>query len=172
MRALALVLLAGCAGSSDVSGTDSEVSDVPVEPGARIGTGELEFEPLEEGDRIDIIHGPQGGYHFLASVRVKGIEAGNPHELSSPSNPTVRFQVYWDDREWVPEATYTQGLDPVDPPVDGFTDEMVGRLAILDITSDAVLDGADVVFEVTVEDVNGLVVTDALTLKAKPHPAN
>ena len=56
-----LILTQGCASSAI--------------PAVEIGTGEIEFQPLDDGDMLDIIQGPQGGFHLLGSLRVKGIEA-------------------------------------------------------------------------------------------------
>jgi hypothetical protein len=34
-----------------------------------VGTGEREFEILAEGDSVVMVHGPQGGWHMLGSMR-------------------------------------------------------------------------------------------------------
>ena len=60
-----------------------------VDPEVLLGTGEYEFETLEDGDEIDIVYGPQGGYHLLGSIRIKGLEAGDYTDLSHVSNPTM-----------------------------------------------------------------------------------
>lgn len=45
----------------------------PCKPGespeVEIGTGELAFEPL--GERTELVHGPQGGYHLLISLQMR-----------------------------------------------------------------------------------------------------
>lgn len=35
-----------------------------------VGGGSSEYEPLSEGDPATLVHGPQGGWHVLASARV------------------------------------------------------------------------------------------------------
>jgi hypothetical protein len=56
-------------GGSDGGTGDSAdpclVEDAVVE----VGTGEVSFEPLEDGDEIVVINGPQGGQHILGSLR-------------------------------------------------------------------------------------------------------
>lgn len=68
-----MLALAGCAGpapAGDASVTDAP-GDVPS-PGVRIelGTGQLGWEPLAPtGTHVELIHGPQGGYHLFGRVR-------------------------------------------------------------------------------------------------------
>ena len=39
-------------------------------PTAEIGTGETQWIDLADGDGVTMVHGPQGGWHILASARV------------------------------------------------------------------------------------------------------
>ena len=80
------------------------------EPGIELGTGEWEWETLEGVTEMPIIQGPQGGFHFLGSVRVSGIEPGDP-DLANPNNPTTAFAVLLDGEDITMSATHTQGLD-------------------------------------------------------------
>ena len=98
-----------------------------VEPGILLGTGEYEFEALGDGDEIDIVYGPQGGYHLLGSIRIKGLEAGDDADLSNESNPTTRFEIIANDMQLVMSPPFTQGYPNVVDDVD-WTHEMVGRL--------------------------------------------
>ena len=138
----------------------------------RLGTGEWEWEALENGDEVPVILGPQGGHHLLSSVRVSGLEAGDSDNISDENNPTTSFYVWVDGVNLTPGARYIQGLDPIDDTVDPYTHEMVGRFAILDIEDDDELDGVELTFEVVVEDVEGNQVSDLLELVAYPHPYN
>lgn len=64
---LALVLaLVGCAPEGDGG-------EAAAPLGCEVGTGYDAFEPLEEGDPVDIIAGPQGGYHVFTSVHCEGV---------------------------------------------------------------------------------------------------
>ena len=163
IRQLPLLGLSGC-----------QVAEVPVDPGIELGTGELEFEALDDGDELSLIRGPQGGYHFLGSVRTKGIEAGDPDDLTHPDNPTVTFQANILDMDLVPNAQYEQGLD--ENQVDPWTHEMIGRLAILDIghnvDADNQMAGLDVRFSVTVVDASGDEYTDLVDAIITLHPFN
>ena len=49
---------------------------------------------------------------------------------------------------------------------------MIGRFAILGIDSDGELDGEDVVFSVTVTDVDGVQVSDERRVTCVPDPRN
>ena len=39
-----------------------------------LGTGETEFVPLDDGDEVPLVYGPQGGWHVDATARFGGIE--------------------------------------------------------------------------------------------------
>lgn len=60
---------------------------------AELGTGESVFEPLADGADLPFVRGPQGGWHVLGSVRVRGLTI--PRELSTPPEdlPVVRFEL-------------------------------------------------------------------------------
>jgi hypothetical protein len=159
---LLLSLLLACGGP--------DAGQVPVE--GQLGTGEWEWEALVDGDEIPVIQGPQGGFHLLGSVRVAGLETGDPDDLSESQNPTTSFHVWRGSTDLTPGARYVQGLDPVTDDIEPFTHEMIGRFAILDIDDDDELDGVELLFEVVVEDVQGELASDALWLWGYPDPNN
>ena len=104
---------------------------------------------------------------------MSGIEPGDPDDLGEVDNPTTTFFAWVNGENLAPVARYVQGLDPVsDTSVTDFSHEMIGRFAILDIEADDELDGVELTFEVVVEDVNGGLVSDSLSLVAYPHPYN
>lgn len=138
------------------------------EPAALLGTGEWEWQDLY--DEINVILGPQGGYHILGSVRVRGLVPGDPDNLGEPTNPTTHFEVLHGGEDLIISSDYVQGLDESSDP--GWEHEMVGRFAILGISSDADLDGEDVLFRVTVTDSEGVSLTDEKTLRCFPDPRN
>ena len=39
-------------------------------PSLIVGTGEREFETLDEGEEVVMVHGPQGGWHMLGSIQL------------------------------------------------------------------------------------------------------
>jgi hypothetical protein len=158
---LTALLLGGCAG---------EV--IEVDPNVVLGTGEITFEPIVEGQDLEFILGPQGGYHFLASMRVQGVAAGDPADRTFSGNPTTTFTAFLVEdgsRIDLDASSYTQGLEPLP---DGVTYQMVGRLLILDIRDCADLENRDVRIEVEVRDDAGVVVRDARTVRAVPSPFN
>jgi hypothetical protein len=107
IRLLLLAAVAACGADGMVYG----------DPAAVIGTGELEFEPLGDGDELYVVLGPQGGYHLNGSVRVQGVAPGNPDDLLDPDNPTTEFRAFvGDQRVDAGGARYTQGLDPAPEP--------------------------------------------------------
>lgn len=83
-RALLLAAaLAGCTGDppatpsdsaapSDSGGVDTATPPcLRADPELDVGTGDSAFEPLSPGDPVVMVHGPQGGWHMLGSVRVR-----------------------------------------------------------------------------------------------------
>ena len=125
---------------------------------------------LTDGDHIEIIQGPQGGYHFFGSMRAAGLDQGDPSDLTETRNPTTEFRVFHNAvRVDAMASRYTQGLQSTE---DCATFAMVGRLVILDISNDEQLAEQQVRFEVEVTDTRGRRATDARVLIARPHPGN
>lgn len=142
----------------------------PVMPTIEIGTGELDFEPIQDGQDLEFILGPQGGYHFLASMRVTGIDPGTRTDLTDPRNPTTEFRAWvGDTRVDLRASMYTQGLDRR---ADGEGYEMIGRLLILDITGNSDLQNMNTRVEVMVTDADGIMLQDERTIRAVPSPLN
>ena len=71
------MLLTGCA---------FETEAPPAEPSVEVGTGTWRFEPLEEGQGVDLIRGAQGGWHMWVALRTTGIEQDRVH-LALESQP-------------------------------------------------------------------------------------
>lgn len=42
-------------------------------PALEVGTGETAYAPLEPGGLVELIHGPQGGYHILIGLAARGL---------------------------------------------------------------------------------------------------
>lgn len=53
----------------------------PCEPGddvtLELGTGETAFEPLEAGAAVELVHGPQGGFHTYVGFAATGLDASS-----------------------------------------------------------------------------------------------
>lgn len=60
-------MLLGCAPEAQDSGHGADTVMVQV------GTGERDFQPLEVGEDVTMVHGPQGGWHMLGSARLTGL---------------------------------------------------------------------------------------------------
>jgi len=173
LRCAALALLVVACGEEGPAGTDAgpagfDAGDAP--PMVELGTGETEFVPLTEGQELEYIRGPQNGFHFFGSMRVSGVDPGNPDDLSDPRNPTTEFQVFRGaERVDLMASRYVQGLDPATG-ADGHA--MIGRLVILDNDEVPTLEGEMVRITVTVTDADGTSVSDERTIVAIPHPSN
>jgi hypothetical protein len=155
-------LACGCGGD------DEPVVEGP--PRIELGTGESSFESLSDGDEIEVVLGPQGGFHLVGSARVGGIHPGDPDDLGDPDNPTTTFRVFVGNTRFDAMASsYTQGLEPA-----GNAEyDMIGRFVILDILDDAELSGMTVRFEVDVVSADGTAMaSDSRMLLAVPHPNN
>lgn len=159
----AFALLCAC-GDDGVEITPADAGP----PTALLGSGDRDFEALTNGDTILIVQGPQDGYHFFGSVVATNINAGDSKNLASADNPTTTFEVFMGaQRVDAMASNYTQGLK-----VTNRGAEMIGRNVILDIQDDSELDGAQVRFVVTIDDVDGVSVSDERNLVAMPHPNN
>jgi Ethanolamine utilization protein EutJ (predicted chaperonin) len=169
----ALFLLAAACSGGDGSDTDTDAADsaLPVlDPALEIGTGTVAFEPISDGDTIYIVRGPQGGYHFDISLRAQGIDPGNDQDLFDPSNPTTVWRAFDEGVQVDVGIEATQGLDPV--PGEPGVYQIIGRKLILDVMSDAELDGHEVTVEVDITDSDGVELHDERTLTAIPDPLN
>jgi hypothetical protein len=105
----------GCSGNSGPNSDDSAAADSGVsgagcssgEASVELGTGEDAFEPLQDGDPVSVINGPQGGQHILGSVRTSNMTSVATVRLSIQraeddsyvSDQTYRLQFFEDDAE-------------------------------------------------------------------------
>ena len=141
-------------------------------PGVEIGTGEIAFEPLLPGQDLEVIRGPQGGYHFLVSLRTKNIVPGDRGNLGDPTNPTIILDVLHGNESIILIGPITQGLDLAPASELPFTHQMTGRFAIIDIQWDDELDGETITLKAEVSDTDGTVVEDSIAVGVVPHPDN
>jgi hypothetical protein len=84
IRVVTAALLAGCAGSGDEAG-DAGPGDPPGMVSMALGSGELEFAPLEEDDELPFVAGAQGGHHVFVSFRVVNMDPKRMHVKVSTS---------------------------------------------------------------------------------------
>jgi hypothetical protein len=173
---LLLIALIACSSPSSKTEGDGTPEDADtgtsVPEAIELGTGEWEWEALEDGAELPVIQGPQGGFHFLASVRVSGIEAGSADDLSDSRNPTTTFWVIHEGEHLAPTSRFVQGLDRASEDARPYRHEMIGRFVIMDIASDSELDGVEVELGVRIEDVDGRSLETAINVVSYPHPLN
>ena len=75
---LALLWMAlGCAGGDKAAEDTSQVDPDPdpdpeacIQPtlDVQVGTGSMSYTPLNDGDPVTLVHGPQGGWHILGAA--------------------------------------------------------------------------------------------------------
>lgn len=137
MRAVS-TLAVFCSMALGVGCAEAPVDD---EVALELGTGSWRFEPLEDGQEVELVRGAQGGWHVWLSVRVRGMQ-------SDP--PPLRLTVQPADESRPPQRT--EVALPFDPPRDDGWRQLVGYTGIVDDPSCLV--GELVRFEVatTMED--------------------
>lgn len=70
---LLALLLVGCTPPTrDSSSCEATCACAPST--LRIGTGPLPFEPMQDGQDVVMVHGPQGGWHVLAGLRATHVQ--------------------------------------------------------------------------------------------------
>ena len=62
-----LLFLFAC--TADIDDTAEQLC-TDLAPSLIVGTGEREFETLDEGEEVIMVHGPQGGWHMLGSIQL------------------------------------------------------------------------------------------------------
>jgi hypothetical protein len=72
---VAVIGLAACSGSPSGDGKDGDSGSTAEgctsqDLSVVVGTGELAYEPLNAGDVVTTVHGPQGGWHIWTAVDV------------------------------------------------------------------------------------------------------
>lgn len=68
--------LLACASPGGDSATADPGCVEDPEPVLHIGTGELAYQALDgDGDPIELVHGPQGGFHVVLALEAEGAEA-------------------------------------------------------------------------------------------------
>lgn len=92
---LLLALFAACDPTSDEA--CAAAAEKPQE--LTVGTGELTFQSLADGDKVGLTYGSQGGVHVWGSLRVSGIVQGTSDSLADPDNPLVSFVIKDGDTE-------------------------------------------------------------------------
>jgi hypothetical protein len=187
-----IVLLAAAACASDTDGEDTESPDAPLDTDdptepptpedtdvpppptepcpvyVEIGSGEFTFVELEPLDQVEMVHGPQGGWHILWSVILSGTE------------PTAQLRGIITDVASdvvVSDITYNVKLDPVDE----CSGESIGQYGYLDVsglasgsldTPPELLVGNTLVLRVEAADFAGTATAGEVLVTAAPDPGD
>ncbi len=169
------LLLAACTGPggdhSDRPGGDSGDTDLPegcdASPATvEVGGGATGFESVEDGLALRMVHGPQGGWHVLASARLDHIDPIVSIHYTIEVEP---------DGVIVSDNTYRVQIVQ-DTSCGGYYPGMYGYLnvaALVDGERDTppeLLDGRELVVRMEVSDTAGRVATDSLTGIAARDP--
>lgn len=155
-----LLILAACAGGEP----DPCAAFDPFT--LELGTGEETFETLEDGQPVMMVHGPQGGWHMLASARLE--------------NTTERVELHFvithlDSGVVVADNTYKTRLETTGECQGQFVG-MYGYLNVFplaegdDNTPPELLSYEDLRFDMTATDSEGRIATDSRLVLAEPDP--
>ncbi len=166
---------AGC----DVPVVDSPLSDTSgasagdaaaAEPALTLGGGEEAYVEAADGEEAVIYFGAQGGTHLFGSIRMVGLDPGDPELANSnKANPQVHYRVETlEDGETVAEATLRFPFTPVEGETDVF--ELVGLTMFLDGKTCGATAGGEVLVTVDVVDADDVSATDSATWVAVMDP--
>lgn len=110
-------------------------------PSVQLGTGQVAFEPLAAGDSVELVAGPQGGWHLDTTVWLQGF---------GPSGVRLVYEALDEQAQRVSFLTQAElGSSGVLEAAEGW--HRVGDRVVLDITSaDEVVD-RELVLRVTAE---------------------
>lgn len=104
---LALSAIAGCAG---------DIGDASLS----LGTGSWRYEPLEDGQTVELVRGAQGGWHVWLSVRTQGVD----------DRQVVRARVQPADESRPP--TVDDMRVSLDPPNDDGSRDLIGYPLVIE----------------------------------------
>jgi len=158
MRPWLLAVLLTCSCACDVA--------APATSGgtAELGTGGDAWQPLIEGQELELVTGGQGGHHFVVRARIQDMVPGDPTQPAAVDNPSTEFAVFLGDER----------IDLEFPPfrlgylvcVDGWFDLGGGRIARIDESALPYIYGSEVRIVVEVIDFEGRHAIDDRTVIA------
>lgn len=139
----------------------SEVDAAIVPATVEVGSSLEAFEPLNEGDTIFLVEGPQGGRHVFGHARITGMEPGT----SRRDGPETTFSVHTLDGTRL-SADLPPFTEPYVEEGGAFTLPS-GRFVFIEVPAAEILD-MTVVLGVQVRDRNGVSGEDARRVVVKP----
>lgn len=140
------------------------------EPVVILGHGDEAFVEAPEGDELVVYFGPQGGTHAFCSVRMAGMDPGDPELANSnKANPLVHYLVEAaDGSEVLGEATLRFPFVAVEG--DDGVYELVGLTMFLEGKTCGATAGAEVLVTLAVTDADGVTASDSRTWLAVMDP--
>lgn len=172
-----LVLASACTGEVEVESGVPACAAAPGdlaaecacdEPLVEVGGGTQAFESVAEGQAVTMVHGPQGGWHVLASARLGNLA---PIVLIHYSITDVASGVVVSDNNY-------RVLMVQDSECFGFYPGMYGYLVVSDLidgesdTPPELLAGRELLLQMEVTDTDERVATDTLTVVAEKDPVD
>lgn len=139
---LALVALVGC-------------GPAPGEGEVTIGSGEWRFEPVADGDEVELVRGSQGGWHVWVSMEARGLD---PRRVEMDLETVIDSDMETHERSIV-------YLDFQDMGSGGA--RFIGWPAVL--SDPACASGRPLEITVTLTDQDGHVATDTCTVTPMPE---
>ena len=169
LTVLAPALLMACPTSDKGELPDTGSCGCSSDGGIEIGTGALNFQALVEHDPVTMVHGPQGGWHMLGSVRTHGMD----------SIVTVNYWITADGHgDAVVSDNRYRVAQVMDEDCSGYFPGMYGYLSVGDIaegeadTPPELLADEAVTLHMAVEDIGGCVAEAHLQVAARPDPVD
>ena len=137
---------------------------------AEIGTGMFSFAALPDGASLDLVSGPQGGFHFIVHARMRGLSPGDPQQPGLPDNPTTWFRALDENgaRVDIPEVRQL-GYAPQASGDDWYILPS-GRILLIDNEAAPRLYGRPVTIEVQIRDASGRMAGDTVRITAVAYP--
>ncbi len=140
-----------CALALTSTGCNNECTPDGEPPTLAIGTGETRFEALDAADpRMEIIFGPQGGYHVLVSLEATRLRVADTVQAAMRA-------LHGEDELGLEDAAVRMRCNPSSGRLESW-----GAFLILDIEDPTALDGETLSVEVTVTDDAQTSVSDAV----------
>ncbi|MFN7145228.1 MAG: hypothetical protein ACK4YP_15750 [Myxococcota bacterium] len=150
------------------TGTELPAACACDAPAITIGTGDITFEPLDEGSPLTMVHGPQGGWHMLGSAKMENLL------------PIVRIHFTIDrvaDGARVADMNYNVQM-VAEGECGGYFPGMYGYLDVSGIASEEadtppeLLGGAELLLSMEVTDTEGRIASDTLRVVAALDPVD
>ncbi len=129
-------------------------------PTLNVGTGQTQYEPVEDGGEVAYYRGVQGGWHIFGSFWAESVIPGNLEDFADPENPIVSFEVLYRGEVI---GGYQELPRPL-LPMGGDNYALVGDTLVLDVQSDEELLGISFELTVTLLDSCGTVLEDDRTV--------